>query len=642
MDNGRKIDFLSNYSEASYTFSRTISLGRKVRIDVSDEHIAFRRPLTCASARAVDFLYTLRREALLFLRDVKSLIADQERRLLHVSLFAYILLLPFHLALSIRLPTIGHVVRYTEIAFVFVAFFGVQAWIRGHITLRRSYWLYGFLALQAAAQFMSIANAPFRTSFVAMGTSIAIYSIVVFILVNVIDSEKLLRVVLGFMGISLFVVVINSLYLFVANDWVFQTRDHSSIVGSRIGNYLAYFLVMYGAGLLFLFFREKVRLTRFLVLLAITAWMYVVILSGVKAASIAVLLFFLVLFFLLRGSRLAVASLVTLFLALFFMQINFLTVQEKIADARVVFVAQVGRVTAAGKRSIHIPRITIVSLKKSPRVEPAPPAPRVEPAPPAPPESAYSVSVSVRAVPVRIPSTGNFAFVAPPVFEKDHPVKFTPQLEAPRSLVEVENERARGLFEIRDSSELVEQNNVKLRWENSAALSSLGFRVRGVLAAWHMGLAFPLTGVGAGQSSLFFDHFSEVVREKGYNPAYLSFLPQFVRQYVVSNTKFTMAKTNPHNLFMIIWAETGIIGLVALLGIFAVIIVQSVRALWPSRLSVERRAIQFLFPSFIALTFIQMFSFLYVHPWFWTTVALWYVAAVIARETNTITHASMV
>ena len=272
----------------------------------------------------------------------------------------------------------------------------------------------------------------------------------------------------------------------------------------------------------------------------------------------------------------------------------------------------------------------------------APPALRVESAPQTPPESAYSVSVSVRAVPVRIPSTGNFAFVAPPVFEKDHPVKFTPQLEAPRSLVEVENERARGLFEIRDSSELVEQNNVKLRWENSAALSSLGFRVRGVLAAWHMGLAFPLTGVGAGQSSLFFDHFSEVVREKGYNPAYLSFLPQFVRQYVVSNTKFTMAKTNPHNLFMIIWAETGIIGLVALLGIFAVIIVQSVRALWPSRLSVERRAIQFLFPSFIALTFIQMFSFLYVHPWFWTTVALWYVAAVIARETNTITHASMV
>ncbi len=153
-----------------------------------------------------------------------------------------------------------------------------------------------------------------------------------------------------------------------------------------------------------------------------------------------------------------------------------------------------------------------------------------------------------------------------------------------------------------------------------------------------MGKAYPLTGVGPGQQMYFFDHFSEFVREKSYgSPSpYLPFLPHFLRKEISNSLKWTIAHSNPHNFFVMAWAETGAIGFLALIGITGVVLFKGLQALWVTRFSMIQYTIRFLFPSFITLFMFQQVNFFFLHPWFWTTLALAYVAAVDFEDTGAV------
>lgn len=152
-----------------------------------------------------------------------------------------------------------------------------------------------------------------------------------------------------------------------------------------------------------------------------------------------------------------------------------------------------------------------------------------------------------------------------------------------------------------------------------------------------MGLRFPLTGVGPGQQRYFFNHFSEIVREKTLDPAYYALWPRAVSQYF-SYDKWPITRTNPHNFFIMVWAETGIFGLIALLGIVGVVVIKPIRVLWTIRSSKMISALRFLFASFVGFMFFQQVNFSFLHPWVWTTFALLYVAASDIDDPDTIKH----
>jgi hypothetical protein len=191
-------------------------------------------------------------------RDIRAVFSEPGTRLLDASILIFFAFLPFHLV-RFHLPIFGLSVKYTEIAFIFIGIFGVYAFFRGRITIRKSYWLYVFLGLHAFVQFFSAFFAPYGVETWDPAIAAASYSVILFILINVIRSQRLIRVILHIMGLSVLIVVVHSLFLYIIQDFVFQTRLQPSIIGNDIGNYLGYLLVMFGVGVVFLLFEHYKR-----------------------------------------------------------------------------------------------------------------------------------------------------------------------------------------------------------------------------------------------------------------------------------------------------------------------------------------------------------------------------------------------
>ena len=479
------------------------------------------------------------------IRDILGVLRDPHTRWLNASILLYVALLPYNV-FGFAVYPFDYVVKYTEVALLLVVVFGVHAAVRGQWKLRKAYWLYAFIALHVVAQGLSVWNAPRGIDSFAPAIAAVQYGVLLFILVNVFRSEKLLKAIMVVMGLSILIVVAHSLIIFVLEHGMFQTRTQPSIIGSHIGNYLGYLLVMYGVGVVFFFFRERLLWWRFAALLAVLAWMYTVIIAGIKTGQLAVALFLFLLWIVLRGRRAKALMVLVLFLALFAIQFNIVPLQH-------AYVAVQQRILEpwahGGEQAVSRDRVV------------------------------------------------NAGDVVPP-----------PERQTSTLLTE--------------SSD---RNIIKTRWTVESP-NSLRLRSRGMLAGWSMGKAYPLTGVGPGQQMYFFNHFSEIVREKTYDQ-YLPWLPHVIRKEVVNSLQWTISFSNPHNFFIMAFAETGIVGLFALLGIVGVICCKGVRATWMMRSHMMMHSLKFLFPSFLVLLMFQQINFFFLHPWFWTTLALVYVSA---------------
>jgi len=86
------------------------------------------------------------------------------------------------------------------------------------------------------------------------------------------------------------------------------------------------------------------------------------------------------------------------------------------------------------------------------------------------------------------------------------------------------------------------------------------------------------------------------------------------------------------NIFMNAWAETGALGLIAIAGLLVVVMVRGLAALWRTRRSRVVLPIVVLFPLFLALVLYHQTVYLWVHPWFWSALALTYAAARVAND----------
>ncbi len=678
--------------------------------------------------KAAAYIHPVEAILLRFYYDLAEVFAKHGTRLLDISILLFIAFLPYHLV-NVSATIFGRAVRPTEFLFALVTTFFVYALLRGLVTIRKAYWLYFFLVLHATAQLVSVLFAPHGIDSYGPAISAATYSFVLFILINAIRSDALARLVLQVMGFSVFGVVIHSLYLYIIQGGIFLTREQPTIIGTDIGNYLAYLLVMFGAGSVYLFFRHREVAKKGLappwsvtiLFFTVVAWMYVVLLSGVKIAHIATFGFLLLLVVVLKGHRIWTFVFSALFVLLFFVQFNtsiiqeqttstYFAVREKVRDfedsvvdrgenigaSLLAFVAPEEKeeaTTASSVVAVAIATDTTQTTAPENIVEVNVSVPEViiEQSLLEAPEEGYGphydeVEIEdVEGVPLAVLLEEIASKV---VFEegRSDDVLTTSQEEetsvtsdaitreinvirvawasielveepaAPESEAEIIFEEEEGFedvlvmpspervpgyeeyvafryassdkgVELETVAPLLEQDQLRTRWTVGAS-SSFRLRVRGMLAALYMGAAYPFTGVGAGEQMYFFDHFSEIVREKAYDESYLSFLPNEMRHILFTEEKWTISQTNPNNILLMAWAETGLMGLIAIIGILLVVTLRGIHGLWRARRSRQVLAMRILVPSFAALMLFQFVNPFILHPWLWTTLALVYVTSV--------------
>ncbi|MBI4135743.1 hypothetical protein HY477_03355, partial [Candidatus Uhrbacteria bacterium] len=229
---------------------------------------------------------------------------------LNASILLYFVLLPFN-AFGFTIPGVGYLLKYTEVALLSVIAVAVYTYRKQAFPIRKAQWLYGFLVLHAIAQFTSLFNVRDLIVAVNQGLSIAIsvasYSVVVFALVNVIRSEDFIRRILVLMGIIAAGIAIVMYWYKVSP---FRTIEfHPSIVseawlGLGVPHYVAYFLVMYGSGVAYLFLHMvKTRGRQVLYGLAVLVWFEALLLTSVKIAHLVELAFLVMVVAVVCGAR---------------------------------------------------------------------------------------------------------------------------------------------------------------------------------------------------------------------------------------------------------------------------------------------------------------------------------------------------
>ncbi len=545
-----------------------------------------------------------------FLKDIRDLLLDPKRRFLNVSILVYVAILPFN-TFGFTIPVLGKFIKYTEVALIFIVIFGVIAYLKKHIKIREANWLYLFLVLNIFAQFLSIVFAPFPFSYIAPAIAAAQYSVLVFVLIQVFHSEKLIKAALVMMGLSVLIVVFHSLALYVIQDGVFQTREQPSIIGNDIGNYLSYLLVMFGAGLAYIFLNERWGKWWAISAVALAGWMYSVIIAGVKMGQLTTLAMFSILFVILKGFRFRVLIAIVILFGLFGIQYNIVPIQNQVTETRLA----VNQKSQEIKLAINSTRDSILGRTGGLAVLTG--------------EGPTGEELALADEDMFVEGDSSMTSElgeAEGEVEAGEVTEGEPD-EVAVVIEEIEPEKIEEPPEPVKIAKTGKENFVQRRWVGDSA-SSFELRVRGMRVAFSMGLEHPLTGVGAGQQMYFFDHYSEVIRETSYGyPSRFKFLPHTIRKPVVSSNRFTIAHSNPNNVLLMAWAETGIMGLVALVGIIWITVYDSFRALWTLRSRKGVYTVRILMASFLALMMFQLVNPFILHPWLWTTLALLYASS---------------
>lgn len=228
-----------------------------------------------------------------FLADIRDVLNDRKTFWLHCSVLVYVALLPFN-TYGFTLYLIGYFIKYTEIALLFVLLFAVHAYLKRRLLIKKAWWLYTFLFLQAVAQFVSLIDTPEPLQHMAVAIAVARYSLLVFLLINVIRTEALLRSILSVMGIvaSLITFFIFLSYL-IRGDAFYPGQ--AAYLGQQTVHYLAYAILMYGAGLIYIFLqKENGIITRLLILTSVIFWLQLMVMHASKIGQVATLLFLII------------------------------------------------------------------------------------------------------------------------------------------------------------------------------------------------------------------------------------------------------------------------------------------------------------------------------------------------------------
>jgi len=248
--------------------------------------------------------------------DIRKALSDGEDFWLNLSILLYLAVLPFNAFALHILPGPYFRLNLTKAALFLVVVFGLRSYFQGRLEIKKAYLLYSFLILQIFANFLSILNSAHPGESVLLAITVSQYSLVVFILINVIRSEVLLGAALKVMGFVVLIIVIHSLGIYAWNGGEFSTERQPSLLGSKVGHYLAYSLIMFGTGLVYSLFQESKGMEGlFWVLTGL--WMFIIHVNAMKAASIVLFCLVFLLLVTLQKERKKVLSLLALTILLF-------------------------------------------------------------------------------------------------------------------------------------------------------------------------------------------------------------------------------------------------------------------------------------------------------------------------------------
>jgi len=455
----------------------------------------------------------------LFVEDIRKALSNKEDFWLNLSILLYVAVLPFNAFALHILPGPYFRLNVTKAALFLVVVFGLRSYFQGRLEIKKAYLLYSFLIFQVLANFLSILNSPHSHESLLLAITVSQYSILVFILINVFRSESLLKATLRVMGIVVLIIIIHSIGIYLWNGGVFFTREQPSLLGNRIGHYLAYCLLMFGTGLVYSLFTKESKWVNYLLWIFTGLWIWVIYINPMKASHIVLFSFLSLLLVTLQKERKKVLSLIALAIFLLIIQFNV------------------------------------------------------------------------------VPITNTYLALQSIFATRDEPVYL--EVFSPK-------------------------NALYYRWVVGG--NSLEVRVRGWLSGLMIGMSHPLTGVGVGQTTYYVDDYSELVRQKTQNM--LPSLP--FRNYFISDTAFPPGIISVYNIFLNAWAETGIFGLIGIVGIIFLIIIKGFPVFLAAGRSESMNAFHFLFPLFLSILLYHQVVYLWVHPWFWTIIALAYAATDIS------------
>lgn len=545
--------------------------------------------------------------------DIRSVLQEPGKFWLHCSVLLYFALLPFNefgVSMPWSLPLFGARVKYTELVLLVVGITVLVAFARGRLRIVRAPILYAFLALNIVAQFTAWFIVSDRPLLLQVGIAVARYSVLVFLLVNVLRSEQLLRAVLAVMGaITAIIVTVVVVQVFLVHGAI-GTDSVAWVLGSRVPHTLSYAMVFFGIGLLYLFIRNSYsRLGTVVLVPVLAAWANTIGIAYVKIGQLVALLLLVLLVCVLHGARKKAVIALAVFAIIFAYRYHIVVVQK----TAIVWRARIARaVTLPESRGRETSSI-------SPIAEPAfvdwirggqVPWSTLAADPLSSVRLAFSttpVVASVHAQDMSVPQ------VSEPVTEK--PLPETPDESLPPVVVIPP--------EINVYSEA---NRLRQTWSPTLAGGSFDVRKRGIAVGWVIGRTFPLTGIGPGQlrDKAQFDAYAAIVRHEAFTRSPYPWKRIFFRTDVIPAAD---PDKGIFNIFMNAWAETGAPGLIAVLGLIGVVLVMGLRAVLRSWRVHALPVVVFLVPMFIALLVYHQTIYLWVHPWFWTALALTYAAA---------------
>lgn len=587
-------------------------------------------------------LLALPRLAVLSLREN---LRAEPIRWLNASIILYFILLPFN-TFGFTIPGIGYLFKYTEVVLLLIIAAGVYTYRVRVFPIKKARWLYVFLLLHTTAQFISLLNVDGLIAALNRGLPVAIsvasYSVLVFVLVNTIRSDDFLRKILVFMGvIGAIIAGLSFLHAF----WIrlHGTDYHISktsawLLGNSNPHYMAYFLLMYSSGLAFLFLRGKIqkRWQKWLLFFGVIASFNMLVVSSVKIAHVTTSAFLLGLIVLTRGARLRALALLVIFFAVF----GYNLLKVPITNQYLVLTHSVrGRFIEPFKERIFVLEDRVYEWREQRKLAALSGAPSpVETADArtavavAPLALAPSPPPAVSAPELPLPPIPKPELPPPPLLPAPEPSPPPPPPPiAPKVPFEIKQDVSDEIKkELKD--EYSDENRIWRRWQGGQLDDSKKIRQRGLAVAWLMGAESPWTGVGVGQTPpQVFDAFTAKVRAKARTLDSSSWKNLI---FVDEEIKASPADKGVFNIFAIAFAETGLPGLVAIVGILATVFFKGAATLWRMRKIPGVYPIRILFPLFIAIILYHQTVYLWVHPWLWTVIALTYVAADIKYDTN--------
>jgi ABC-type multidrug transport system fused ATPase/permease subunit len=571
-------------------------------------------------------------------RDIQTALERRDTFWMRVSMLAYVLVLPFN-AYGFTIPLTAWTMKYTEVAIGALFLSTAVAWRRGQFRFLRAWWLYAALGIHVLAQLASLVNAPDRVIGVRISIAMASYAVLIILLLHVLNSEKVLRAVLVTMGAVCAVVVGVTLAQVIVLSKDFHPGQQFSVLGINTAHYLAYALIFFGVGLVYNVVRSRNKsVEQYVWGCFAVMWLYLTTLHSVKIAQIVMVTLFAFLFLFLRGSRKTVFALFFIFLALFGYRVRYVPITNAFIDAHEAASARIedvrisgissfpsidisGQGLREGQRIAFAPATTflteLTNVEPPPSVPPQPPPPsNVEPVPPQPPPPS-----NVEPVPPQPPPPSNVEPVPPqpppptPEPEPVHPEKTTPQKPPP---VVVPPDKGHGPDHV---DRYAPGSRLVKNWSGIELDGSISLRLRGLTVGALMGAEYPWFGAGVG-STKDKDRFDDYVQKSfalAKGPDASRLVRTLIPDYDIPSSN---ADKGVFNIFFNAWAETGGMGLLGLLGVLGVVIAGSVATIWRTRRSKEPEAIRYFFALFLALLLYHQTIYLWVHPWFWTMIAL--------------------